>query len=70
MSHTNRNLNPICAAIVALSAALPAVVHAEEGSGAQEIVINKIGKNQISGYLSIPKANAHPVTAAASNSGR
>ena len=36
----------------------------------QEIVINKIGKNQISGYLSIPKANAHPVTAAASNSGR
>ena len=36
----------------------------------QEIVINKIGKNQISGYLSIPKANAHPVTAAASSSGR
>jgi len=36
----------------------------------QELVINKIGKNQISGYLSIPKANAHPVTAAASNSGR
>ena len=36
----------------------------------QELVINKIGKNQISGYLSIPKANAHPVTAAASSSGR
>ncbi|HKN24655.1 MAG TPA: hypothetical protein VJX72_07400 [Candidatus Acidoferrum sp.] len=36
----------------------------------QEIVINKIGKNQISGYLSIPKANAHPVTAATSSSGR
>ncbi len=36
----------------------------------QEIVINKIGKNQISGYLSIPKANAHPVTAAASSSGK
>jgi uncharacterized coiled-coil protein SlyX len=34
----------------------------------QEIVINKIGKNQISGYLSIPKT--HPVTAAASSSGR
>ena len=36
----------------------------------EEIVINKIGKNQISGYLSIPKASSHPVTAAASNSGR
>jgi len=36
----------------------------------QELVINKIGKNQISGYLSIPNANAHPVNAAASNSGR
>jgi uncharacterized coiled-coil protein SlyX len=36
----------------------------------EEIVINKIGKNQISGYLSVPKATAHPVTAAASNSGR
>lgn len=36
----------------------------------EEIVINKIGKNQISGYLSIPKATSHPVTAAASNSGR
>ena len=37
----------------------------------QELVINKIGKNQVSGYLSIPKANAHPVTAAAAaSSGR
>ncbi len=36
----------------------------------QELVINKIGKNQISGYLSIPKATAHPVTAAAASSGR
>jgi len=36
----------------------------------EEIVINKIGKNQITGYLSIPKASSHPVTAAASNSGR
>jgi len=37
----------------------------------QELVINKIAKNQISGYLSIPKANAHPVTAAATaSSGR
>lgn len=30
----------------------------------EEIVINKVGKNTISGYLSIPKANAQPVTAA------
>jgi hypothetical protein len=36
----------------------------------EEVVINKIGKNQITGYLSIPKANSHPVTAAASSSGR
>ncbi len=30
----------------------------------EEIVINKVGKNTISGYLSIPKANSQPVTAA------
>jgi len=36
----------------------------------EEVVINKIGKNQITGYLSIPKANSHPVTAAASASGK
>jgi len=36
----------------------------------EEVVINKIGKNQITGYLSIPKANSHPVTAAASSSGK
>jgi len=35
----------------------------------QEIVINKVGKNTISGYLSIPKANSQPVNAAA-KSGR
>ena len=29
----------------------------------EEIVINKVGKNTISGYLSVPKANAQPVTA-------
>ena len=28
----------------------------------EEIVINKAGKNQISGYVSIPKANAQPVS--------
>jgi len=36
----------------------------------EEVVINKIGKNQISGYLSIPKANAQPATSAASTSGK
>jgi len=30
----------------------------------EEIVINKIGKNSISGYLSIPRANSQPVSAA------
>jgi hypothetical protein len=35
----------------------------------EEIVINKIGKNTISGYLSVPKANAQSGTAAAAKSG-
>jgi hypothetical protein len=29
----------------------------------EEIVINKVGKDQISGYVSIPKANAQPASA-------
>jgi hypothetical protein len=36
----------------------------------EELVINKIGKNQISGYLSIPKANAPSSTAASAKSGK
>ena len=36
----------------------------------EEIVINKVGKNMISGYLSIPKANSQPATAASAKSGR
>jgi hypothetical protein len=36
----------------------------------EEIVINKIGKNTISGYVSVPKANAQPATAAAAKSGK
>lgn len=37
----------------------------------EEIVINKVGKNTISGYLSVPKAGAQPATAAAATkSGR
>jgi chromosome segregation ATPase len=35
----------------------------------EEMVINKVGKNTVSGYVSIPKANAQPAAAAASTSG-
>jgi chromosome segregation ATPase len=35
---------------------------------AEEVVINKVGKDEISGYVSIPKANAQ--SASATNSGR
>jgi hypothetical protein len=35
---------------------------------AEEVVINKVGKDQVSGYLSIPKANAQ--SASNTNSGR
>lgn len=33
----------------------------------EELVINKVGKDQISGYVSIPKANAQPASASASS---
>src|ERR1700738_1644296 len=36
----------------------------------EERVITKVSKDQVSGYVSIPKANSHPSTAAASTSGR
>ncbi len=37
----------------------------------EELVINKVGKDQISGYVSIPKANAQPAaTQSSSSSGR
>ena len=36
----------------------------------QELVINKVGRNTISGYLSIPKVNSQPSATAASKSGR
>jgi len=36
----------------------------------EELVINKVGKNMISGYLSIPKANQPSATAASTKSGR
>jgi hypothetical protein len=31
-----------------------------------ELVVNKVGKNQVTGYLSVPKATTQPATAAAS----
>lgn len=36
----------------------------------EELVVNKVGKDQISGYVSIPKANAQPQSPTASTSGR
>ncbi len=36
----------------------------------EEVVINKAGKNTVSGYISIPKANSAAPAAAASTSGR
>jgi hypothetical protein len=36
----------------------------------EEVVINKAGKNTVSGYISIPKANSGQPAAAASTSGR
>jgi hypothetical protein len=36
----------------------------------EELVINKVSKDQVSGYVSIPKANSQPSTAAAATSGR
>jgi len=36
---------------------------------AEELVINKIGKNSISGYVSMPKSGAQPATSASSKSG-
>lgn len=33
----------------------------------EELVVNKVGKDQISGYVSIPKANAQPASASTSS---
>jgi chromosome segregation ATPase len=35
----------------------------------EEVVINKVGKNTISGYVSVPKANSQPAAATTSSSG-
>jgi chromosome segregation ATPase len=34
----------------------------------EELVVNKVGKNKITGYVSIPKANSQPAAASASSS--
>lgn len=36
----------------------------------EELVINKVGKNTISGYVSIPKATSQPATSPTSSSGK
>ncbi len=36
----------------------------------EEVVVNKVGKNTVSGYLSIPKANSQPASSSASSSGQ
>jgi hypothetical protein len=48
----NRNINS------------PIILYPNGQRQAEELVINKIGKNTISGYLSVPKAGAGPATSA------
>jgi len=36
----------------------------------EEVVVNKVGKNTVSGYVSIPKANSQPASSSASSSGQ
>jgi len=36
----------------------------------EELVINKVGKDQVSGYVSIPKANSQQTAATTSTSGQ
>jgi chromosome segregation ATPase len=48
----NRNINS------------PIVIYPSGAHQAEEVVINKIGKNTISGYVSMPKSGAQPATSA------
>jgi hypothetical protein len=36
----------------------------------EEVVVNKIGKNTVSGYVSIPKANSQPAASSTASSGK
>jgi len=47
----------------------PIIFYTSGTHQAEEVVINKVGKDQVSGYLSIPKANGQ-LTGSATNSGR
>jgi chromosome segregation ATPase len=57
MEDKNRNIN------------VPVIFYPAGAHQAEELVINKVGKNQISGYLSVPKPVAQPTTAASKSSG-
>jgi hypothetical protein len=49
----------------------PLIFYTTDSHTPEEVVINRVSKNQISGYVSVPKANTAPVTAAsASKSGK
>jgi chromosome segregation ATPase len=56
LDEKNRNINS------------PIIVYPSGAHQAEEVVINKIGKNSISGYLSVPKAGVQP-SSASSKSG-
>jgi chromosome segregation ATPase len=47
----------------------PLIFYTTDSHTPEEVVINRVSKNQISGYISVPKANAAAVTAA-SKSGK
>jgi chromosome segregation ATPase len=57
LEEKNRNINS------------PIIIYPSGAHQAEEVVINKIGKNSISGYLSMPKSGAQPATSASSKSG-
>jgi chromosome segregation ATPase len=57
LEEKNRNINS------------PIIIYPSGAHQAEEVVINKIGKNSISGYLSVPKSGTQPATSASSKSG-
>lgn len=57
LEEKNRNINS------------PIIIYPTGAHQAEEVVINKIGKNTISGYVSVPKAGVTPATSASAKSG-
>src|SRR5208283_4512125 len=57
LEEKNRNINS------------PIIIYPTGSHQAEEVVINKIGKNTISGYVSTPKAGVTPATSASAKSG-